>query len=38
VVLRDDHAIVLLRLHTVDHADTSMPLVCHRSGFGRLAG
>jgi flavin reductase (DIM6/NTAB) family NADH-FMN oxidoreductase RutF len=33
-----DHTIVLLRLHAVEHADTSLPLVFHRSGFGRLAG
>ena len=32
-----DHTIVLLRLHAVRHADTSLPLVFHRSGFGRLA-
>ena len=31
-----DHAVVLLRLHAVEHADTSMPLVFHRSGFGRM--
>jgi flavin reductase (DIM6/NTAB) family NADH-FMN oxidoreductase RutF len=29
-----DHVIVLLRLHAVEHADTSEPLVFHRSGFG----
>lgn len=29
-----DHLIVLLRVHDVDHADTSRPLVFHRSGFG----
>jgi flavin reductase (DIM6/NTAB) family NADH-FMN oxidoreductase RutF len=29
-----DHLIVLLRVHGVDHADTSQPLVFHRSGFG----
>ena len=38
-----DHTIVLLELHAVDTAqlsgaDTSSPLVFHRSGFGRLAG
>jgi len=33
-----DHTIVLLQLHAVEHADTSLPLVFHRSGFGRLAG
>lgn len=32
-----DHTIVLLRLHAVEHADTSLPLVFHRSGFGRMA-
>jgi flavin reductase (DIM6/NTAB) family NADH-FMN oxidoreductase RutF len=32
-----DHVIVLLRLHSVAHADTSMPLIFHRSGFGRLS-
>jgi flavin reductase (DIM6/NTAB) family NADH-FMN oxidoreductase RutF len=32
-----DHVIVLLRLHAVEHADTSGPLVFHRSGFSRLA-
>src|SRR5579884_1397379 len=31
-----DHTIVLLRLHAVEHADDSLPLVFHRSGFGRL--
>jgi flavin reductase (DIM6/NTAB) family NADH-FMN oxidoreductase RutF len=29
-----DHTIVLLRLHAVQHADNSLPLVFHRSGFG----
>jgi flavin reductase (DIM6/NTAB) family NADH-FMN oxidoreductase RutF len=29
-----DHTIVLLRLHAVRHADHSLPLVFHRSGFG----
>ena len=38
-----DHTIVLLELHAVDSAvpegaDTSLPLVFHRSAFGRLAG
>jgi flavin reductase (DIM6/NTAB) family NADH-FMN oxidoreductase RutF len=33
-----DHTIVLLQLHAITHADTSQPLVFHRSGFGRLAG
>ncbi|MCW2853222.1 MAG: ntaB [Nocardioides sp.] len=32
-----DHTIVLLELHAVEHADTSLPLVFHRSGFGRMA-
>jgi flavin reductase (DIM6/NTAB) family NADH-FMN oxidoreductase RutF len=32
-----DHVVVLLRLHAVDHSDTSSPLVFHRSAFGRLA-
>jgi flavin reductase (DIM6/NTAB) family NADH-FMN oxidoreductase RutF len=32
-----DHTIVLLRLHRVEHADTSLPLVFHRSGFGTLS-
>jgi flavin reductase (DIM6/NTAB) family NADH-FMN oxidoreductase RutF len=31
-----DHTIVLLRLHAVEHAGDSLPLVFHRSGFGRL--
>jgi flavin reductase (DIM6/NTAB) family NADH-FMN oxidoreductase RutF len=31
-----DHTIVLLRLHAVEHADSSSPLVFHRSAFGRL--
>jgi flavin reductase (DIM6/NTAB) family NADH-FMN oxidoreductase RutF len=31
-----DHTIVLLELHAVEHADHSLPLVFHRSGFGRL--
>jgi hypothetical protein len=29
---------VLLRLHAVDSADTSLPLVFRHSAFGRLAG
>ena len=37
-VVAGDHTIVLLQLHAVEHADTSLPLVFHRSGFGRLAG
>ena len=32
-----DHTIVILRLHAVEHSDTSLPLVFHRSVFGRLA-
>jgi flavin reductase (DIM6/NTAB) family NADH-FMN oxidoreductase RutF len=32
-----DHVLVLLQLHAVEHADTSMPLVFHRSGFGRMS-
>jgi flavin reductase (DIM6/NTAB) family NADH-FMN oxidoreductase RutF len=32
-----DHAIVLLRLHAVQHADHSLPLVFHRSAFGLRA-
>lgn len=31
-----DHTIVLLELHAVEQADTSLPLVFHRSGFGQL--
>ena len=31
-----DHTIVILQLHAVEHADTSLPLVFHRSAFGRL--
>ena len=31
-----DHTLVLLRLHAVEHADTSLPLVFHRSAFGRM--
>ena len=37
-VVAGDHTIVLLQLHAVEHADTSLPLVFHRSAFGRLAG
>ena len=32
-----DHLIVILRVHAVDHADTSQPLVFHRSGFGSIS-
>ncbi|MEV6345618.1 flavin reductase family protein [Actinoplanes sp. NPDC051851] len=32
-----DHTIVLLRLHAVQHADHSLPLVFHRSAFGLRA-
>ncbi|MDX6371069.1 MAG: hypothetical protein QOD98_57 [Nocardioidaceae bacterium] len=32
-----DHTIVILQLHAVDHTDTSLPLVFHRSAFGRLS-
>jgi flavin reductase (DIM6/NTAB) family NADH-FMN oxidoreductase RutF len=32
-----DHTIVLLQLHAIEHADTSLPLVFHRSAFGTLA-
>jgi flavin reductase (DIM6/NTAB) family NADH-FMN oxidoreductase RutF len=32
-----DHTIVLLQLHAIEHADTSQPLVFHRSAFGTLA-
>lgn len=32
-----DHTIVILRLHAVEQSDTSLPLVFHRSVFGRLA-
>ena len=31
-----DHTIVLLRLHAVEHSDTSLPLVFHRSAFGPI--
>jgi flavin reductase (DIM6/NTAB) family NADH-FMN oxidoreductase RutF len=32
-----DHVLLLLRLHAVEHVETSSPLVFHRGGFGRLA-
>lgn len=32
-----DHSIVILRLHAVEHADTSQPLVFHRSRFGSIS-
>lgn len=32
-----DHSIVLLNLHSVEHS-SGLPLVFHRSGFGRLVG
>ena len=32
-----DHVIVLLRVHAIEHADTSQPLVFHRSGFGSIS-
>jgi flavin reductase (DIM6/NTAB) family NADH-FMN oxidoreductase RutF len=32
-----DHTIVILQLHAVEHADTSQPLVFHRSAFGSIA-
>jgi flavin reductase (DIM6/NTAB) family NADH-FMN oxidoreductase RutF len=39
-VVAGDHTIVLLRLHAVETmpegGDTSLPLVFHRSAFGRL--
>ena len=31
-----DHTIVILQLHAVEHTDTSLPLVFHRSGFTRI--
>ena len=31
-----DHTIVLLRLHALEHADASLPLVFHRSAFTRI--
>jgi flavin reductase (DIM6/NTAB) family NADH-FMN oxidoreductase RutF len=36
-VAAGDHTIVILQLHAVEHEDTSLPLVFHRSGFGRMA-
>jgi flavin reductase (DIM6/NTAB) family NADH-FMN oxidoreductase RutF len=36
-VVAGDHTIVILQLHAVEHADTSLPLVFHRSAFGRLS-
>jgi flavin reductase (DIM6/NTAB) family NADH-FMN oxidoreductase RutF len=35
-VVAGDHTIVILRLHAVERADTSQPLVFHRSGFGSI--
>ena len=35
-VVAGDHTIVLLQLHAVEHADTSLPLVFHRSAFTRI--
>ena len=32
-----DHTIVILELHAVEHTDTSLPLVFHRSGFTRIS-
>ena len=32
-----DHTLVLLQLHAVEQADTSFPLVFHRSAFGNLS-
>ena len=32
-----DHTLALLRLHAVEHADTSLPLVFHRSAFGSMS-
>jgi flavin reductase (DIM6/NTAB) family NADH-FMN oxidoreductase RutF len=31
-----DHTLVLLRLHTAEHVNSSQPLVFHRSAFGTL--
>ena len=31
-----DHTIVILQLHAVEHPDSSLPLVFHRSGFTQL--
>jgi flavin reductase (DIM6/NTAB) family NADH-FMN oxidoreductase RutF len=36
-VAAGDHLIVLLRVHSVEHADTSQPLVFHRSGFRSIS-
>ena len=33
-----DHTLVLLQLHAVDQPTPSLPLVFHRSGFGRSVG
>ena len=33
-----DHTLVLLQLHAVRDSGGALPLVFHRSGFGRLAG
>ncbi|MGZ4494607.1 MAG: flavin reductase family protein [Nocardioides sp.] len=33
-----DHTLVLLRLHAVRDSGAALPLVFHRSSFGRLAG
>jgi len=32
-----DHTIVILELHAVEHTDTSLPLVFHRSAFTRIS-
>ncbi len=32
-----DHTIVVLRVHAVRHADTSSPLLFHRSAFGKVS-
>jgi flavin reductase (DIM6/NTAB) family NADH-FMN oxidoreductase RutF len=32
-----DHTIVILRLHAVEHHDSSQPLVFHRSAFGSIS-
>ena len=32
-----DHTIVILQLHAVEHPDSSLPLVFHRSGFTQLS-
>ena len=36
-IVAGDHTIVLLRLHALDDAGDSAPLVFHRSAFGRLS-